>query len=413
MTSAVRQRFPAGPTVEAGDLVRELNCLPPDGPLTVGDERMIDFLSTLSRTLLRPTLTHRHPELASLGFFLRRSASRRAIDGLGDPGDSLRRPRGLVFQVPPSNVDTVFVYSWALAALAGNNNVVRVSSRSSVTTEALLDALNAALVEAHPAIGRTQRVVAYDRDDAVTGAFSAACDLRVIWGGDSTVDALRRLRIPPHARDLTFPDRSSLAVISASAWLVSDPATRDAAALGFYNDAYWFDQAACSSPRAVCWVGDSDEVAAARSSFYDGLFKIVVQKAPSVDAAMAVEKRVAAYGLAVDGVATHIQFRDRALTTVDLASPQVLPRRWLGVGTFPETAVARLTDLAAIVVPRDQTITQFGFTAEELIAFTHAIRGQGVDRIVPIGCALDFSAVWDGYDLIREFTRLTTVMVPR
>jgi hypothetical protein len=28
---------------------------------------------------------------------------------------------------------------------------------------------------------------------------------------------------------------------------------------------------------------------------------------------------------------------------------------------------------------------------------------------MPIGRALEFSAVWDGYDLLREFTRLVTV----
>ena len=29
----------------------------------------------------------------------------------------------------------------------------------------------------------------------------------------------------------------------------------------------------------------------------------------------------------------------------------------------------------------------------------------GIDRIVPIGKSLDFSNVWDGFDLFRSFTR--------
>ena len=29
----------------------------------------------------------------------------------------------------------------------------------------------------------------------------------------------------------------------------------------------------------------------------------------------------------------------------------------------------------------------------------------GVDRIVPIGQTMDFSLVWDGYDLIRSMSR--------
>ena len=29
----------------------------------------------------------------------------------------------------------------------------------------------------------------------------------------------------------------------------------------------------------------------------------------------------------------------------------------------------------------------------------------GLSRIVPVGQALNFDAVWDGYDLLRELTR--------
>ena len=39
------------------------------------------------------------------------------------------------------------------------------------------------------------------------------------------------------------------------------------------------------------------------------------------------------------------------------------------------------------------------------------LAGRGVDRIVPFGSALSFSAVWDGYDLLAEFSRLVSVQV--
>jgi hypothetical protein len=61
------------------------------------------------------------------------------------------------------------------------------------------------------------------------------------------------------------------------------------------------------------------------------------------------------------------------------------------------------------VVRRDQTVTHFGFTAPELTDFARAVAGAGIDRLVPIGEALTFAAVWDGYDLLREFTRVTTL----
>jgi len=34
---------------------------------------------------------------------------------------------------------------------------------------------------------------------------------------------------------------------------------------------------------------------------------------------------------------------------------------------------------------------------------------RGIDRIVPVGQALDFSPLWDGYVLFSELTRRVTV----
>ena len=407
--SIVEQRFPAGNPISVDDLLRAVRSEPDGGSLRVGDERVVEFLVGFARQLLRPALARRYPELASLGFFLRRGEIAKALKRFADEPGHLRFPRGLVFHVPPANVDTIFVYSWALSALAGNPNIVRVSPRSAGAATAVLQAMNETLTDAHPAIRQTQRMVTYDRDDAVTAALSAAADLRVIWGGDHSIEQIRRHPLAPHARDLPFPDRSSFTVISADGWSVAPPSARVIAALGFYNDSYWFDQAACASPRAVYWVGEPAAVAAARDDFLSRLRAVLDSKRPTVDAAMAVEKRVATYGLAVDGVATGITFDGNELATVDLAAPEAIPRRWLGTGTFPQSRVGSLADVAAVVQRRDQTVTHFGFTADELVSFALTLAGRGVDRMVPLGEALSFSAIWDGYDLMREFTRLTVV----
>jgi hypothetical protein len=123
-----------------------------------------------------------------------------------------------------------------------------------------------------------------------------------------------------------------------------------------------------------------------------------------------VEKRVATYGMAADGAATRILFAGNAIATVDLADPALMPRHWLGAGTLAHAHLATLTELAPLVQRKDQTLTHFGFTTAELDALVTVLGGRGIDRIVPFGSALRFAAVWDGYDLLREFTRLTTIM---
>ncbi len=373
--------------------------------LTVGDPRVVDFLAKLARKLLAPAVARRFPELGSLGYFLRPAELRRAVAAMRRD-DALVFPRGNVFHLPPANVDTIFVYSWALSALAGNHNVVRISSRSAGAAEVILEALNE--TEADPVIGRTQKMVTYGYDDTITAALSRWCDLRVIWGGDTAVDTIRRQPLRPSARDLTFPDRTSWAVLSVPGWHAADPAARRAAVVGFANDAYWFDQAACSSPRSVFLIGDGD-TAAVRAEFLDLLLDVVDRRGWTVDAAMAVEKRVTAYGLAATGAATALDFPDNRVTAVTLAGPGAAPRRWIGAGAFPFAEAGSLLDLVPAMNRQDQTVSHFGFAEAELRAFATELGGRGVDRIVPFGQALTFGAIWDGYDLPGEFTRLTVL----
>lgn len=404
----VALRFPAGPDVSLDALLADVGSA---ARLTVGDERVREFLVAFSRRLLRPELARRYPELGSLGYFLRRTEIARALEHLHDGTAGQRRfPRGAVLHFPPANVDTIFVYSWALSALAGNVNVVRVSPRSTGgAASAVLDALNATLVDADPVIARTQRMVTYDRDDDATARLSLACDLRVIWGGDLSVTEIRRHPLPPLARDLTFPDRSSFAAVSVPGWLAATPEERRAAVDGFANDTYWFDQAACSSPRALFWVGSPGEAAAARAEFEGLLGEVVRARGWDVDAAMAVEKHVATYGIAAEGAATRVRFAGNAVANVDLVDASAVPRRWLGAGTICHATVPSLAALVPTIERKDQTFVQFGFPAAELDDFVTAVGGRGIDRVVPFGSALTFAAIWDGYDLLREFTRLTTV----
>jgi hypothetical protein len=401
-------RFPATGPTGIDPLLADLAAVPAGGPLAVGDERVIDFLAQVSRRLLDPAVTRRHPELGPLGFFLRRAELLRALPAPAAGGP--RQPRGLIFHVAPANVDTIFAYSWALAALTGNHNVVRLSARAAGAAEAVLAALDDALAGAHPAIGQTQRIVTYGRDAEVTERLSAACDLRVIWGGDRTVNDVRRHPIRPLARDLTFPDRASFAAISVPGWSAAARDARRAAAAAFAADAYWFDQAACASPRAVYWIG-GDEAAAARArAEFDALLAGAVRdRGWRLEPAMAVQNRVGAYGAAADGTATAIGFVSDMVTTLDLAAPGSYPRRRLGTGVFAHAVLSRLTDLVDVVDRRDQTLTYFGFSTAELRDLATALAGRGIDRIVPFGAALAFSTVWDGYDLPSEFTKITTI----
>lgn len=398
------QRFPVQRQMPVGQLLAELDTAPPGGALRVGDERVLDFLADLSGRLSRPQVARRHPELVPVGYFLRRANLHRMLARIADPPGQVSVPRGAVLHIPPANVPALLVYPWALAALAGCPNVIRLPSADSPARDALLEHLSAAATQASAAVTATQRIVSYGHDDTLTAALSAACRVRLLWGGDQTVAALRRIPIPLGAADLVFPDRASLAVIGAAGWLAASPQRRADLVAQLYTDAYWYGQAACASPLTLVVVGEAGPAELACRELVELLAATVGERQPTVDPQMAVEQRVRTYGLAVEGTAVALRYPGAGLATVELAPGRLLDH-WAGTGTFGLLRLRRLTDLVPMLDRRHQTLSHFGLRPAELAGLVDRLGGRALDRVVPIGEALTFEPIWDGYDLLREFTR--------
>ena len=80
-----------------------------------------------------------------------------------------------------------------------------------------------------------------------------------------------------------------------------------------------------------------------------------------------------------------------------------------GNGLFYEIEVQNIDQIAKQVKNTDQTLTYFGLDNSEISDLLSLISNRGLDRILPIGEALDFSVIWDGYDLIEAFTRKVVI----
>jgi hypothetical protein len=104
--------------------------------------------------------------------------------------------------------------------------------------------------------------------------------------------------------------------------------------------------------------------------------------------------------------------RFREVTVLTLDSLKSYPREHSGGGLFFSGRIDRLLDLAPVLARKDQTLTYFGFELNELRTFALSLTGKAIDRMVPIGQALQFSRFWDGKDLLREFCRLVHIPSP-
>lgn len=403
MSRPVRVRAPHDTERELLDVIADVQASPVLAPF---DDLLVDYVAEFSRRLGRSA--RGYAEIQALAFWMRRAELVRMRDEFAALATdrTMLMPRGIVFHIPPSNVDTIFIYSWLLALLCGNRNVVRLSSRSTEQTDLILGVIQELAHDPRfHTVTRSTAMLTYGHDDAITGVLSAAADLRVIWGGDGTVEAIRRSPLAPHASDLTFPDRVSLAVLDAAAIASLDDPGLDELAERFYNDAYWFNQLGCSSPRTVVWVGDDERAAAAETRFFKAVHAVARRKGLVVEAGTAIAKLTHGYSAAITERVSRVRGFGNEVLVVDTERLSPLPADFVGAGTFHSARVDALVDVAAIVTRRHQTLSHEGFSTERLVEFVDVLRGRGIDRLVPIGEALTFNRYWDGNDLFQSFTR--------
>ncbi|MBQ2611343.1 hypothetical protein IJF81_03015, partial [bacterium] len=70
-----------------------------------------------------------------------------------------------------------------------------------------------------------------------------------------------------------------------------------------------------------------------------------------------------------------------------------------------EYSLSNIEDLFNIVDEKYQTVTYYGIDAQKLANDVANHNLKGIDRIVPIGKAMDIEPYWDGHDIIRELSR--------
>lgn len=361
-------------------------------PLPVADDSVMAFCVALSQRLL--ALGSAWPDLVALGFWLRPAALRAHL-----PAYASRSPLGLTLHLVPSNVPTLGVFSWLMALLAGNSAIVRLSRRQDPVQQQLLAVCADLLAKPEwQAIAARVRFIRYGHDEAITAALSAQCDLRVVWGGDATVTAIRAIALPPRGRELVFPDRRSLALLDASAWLALDDARRQRQQAALAQDISQFNQQACASPTTLVWLGDWP--APAREALLAALAAPFAQD-PANGMARLVNSQLA--------LASGVVLAQTAVGSLNLLQAGgVQTQIATGGGVLLERHYA---DVPSWLAAGDQvqTCVCVGIAPAAVAAWLRQYPDTRIDRLVPPGQALAFDWFWDGQDLLAQMSRQTRV----
>ena len=178
---------------------------------------------------------------------------------------------------------------------------------------------------------------------------------------------------------------------------------------GFFNDTYLMDQNACSSPQLIIWLGKKNKIA--KEKFWSTIFKIA-KKEYNLKTISVLDKytQICNDSIDLEEIGDFKNFSN-ILYTVSLSR---LPKNILTLrgncGYFYEYNITDLNSLANIVSNKFQTLTYYGLNKPDIINFIVKNRLSGIDRVVPIGKALDIGVFWDGYDILGSLTRIIDVV---
>ena len=368
----------------------------------------IDFLEDFSKKLKNYKDLKSYPDLIYLMYWCRKERIKKLEHSLTD--NQYRLGRGLIFHICPSNVPTNFVYSLFFGLLSGNSNIVKISSENSKEKSIIISILkNIFDKRKYKALKNSNILTEYKASNTKnTEFFSSVCDARVIWGGNKTINDIRKFWIPERSIDITFADRYSISVINLEILKNLNLNRLKILAKKFYYDSYLMNQAACNSPHFVFWVGKKNTKL--QNSFWKELNE-AVENNFIFDDIHIVDK----YTNLMKNIIEHDKFNKinmykNNLYVVDVNQKVNTIENIRGKnGTFFQKNINNLSKIKHSISKKCQTLTYFGFEKKELEVFLLNNNLSGIDRAVPIGNALNINPIWDGFNVLNELSRIIII----
>lgn len=369
-------------------------------PLKIFSDEACTFLNDLSSEIFSSKEAKAFPELASFAFWCRKANITKLKQQYQD--NEFNMGRGICFHITPSNIPINFAYSYAFSLVSGNSNIVKLPSKFYPQIDILCNIFNKTL-KGHPEIQKRTLFVKYPRESNATNYFSQLADCRMIWGGDQTIAQLKKLDAKPRVVDILFADRYSFSILNAEAILNLEENQLKTLCENFYNDTLLMDQNACSSPQLICWVNDHE---GARNRFWQMAYSVAKEKYDFQES-KAVDKytKLCEDSINLNSISQFHQ-NENLIYRVELSELSSDLEKLRGkFGYFYEYSLGDYDQVLKLINSKYQTLTYFGLDPKELLQKLIKSNAKGIDRIVPIGKALDIDIHWDGHDLVRELSR--------
>ena len=368
------------------------------------DISTINFLDKISKEIIKNKEYSKYTDIITFAFFIRKKNLIKISKEYKNKDRMIGR--GIAYHITPSNIPINFAYSLVFGLLSGNNNIVRLPSKNFIQIKILYKIFYKTLKKKkYLELYKRICLVKYERSDEISSQLSKKADIRLIWGGDETVNQFQKYATSPRCIDLKFANRYSISIIDINKLAKLSNNNLENIVNRFYNDSYTMDQKGCSSPQALIWIGkDKKKI---KDKFFNTLSKIADKK---YDNDLAVtNNKIASLSLAaikseINFLSNHKNFNliRIKLKKISKQIEKIHPH----FGTFVEININNLDQLNKIISKKLQTISFYGVDKKKIYDLVFKYGILGVDRIVPIGRALDMGIEWDGYDVIAALSRI-------
>ena len=363
------------------------------------NDKTCEFLNEVSSDLLKNKKNY--PEIVSFAFWCRKSninvLKKKYLD------NSFRLGRGVVFHITPKNVAINFAYSFAFGLLSGNSNIVRVAQKNPVN-KIIINSFNKIFnKKKFNSLKKSNKFIFYNKNSKITEIISKFCDARIIWGGDNTVNRIKQIPTKPRCVDISFSDRYSLSIIH-----LNEKSNLNKITAGFFNDSYTMGQNACSSPHIIIWYRTKQKFI---EKYWNKIYLLSKNKF-ILNNELAIKKYLNQCENLINY--QNIKFKknyDNYLYVSNLKNINSNLEKIRGMyGTFYQIKKNNFLFLKKIINNKYQTITYSGISKKTLKENIINQNLKGIDRIVPVGKALDIDIKWDGYDLVHYLTRVINIV---
>ena len=372
------------------------------------DDIIIEFLSEFSDILKKYPKVNNYPDLITLSFWCRKKNLQKLKSDFSSP--KLKKALGILFHITPSNIPTSFIYSLIFGMITGNSNIVKLPSKEFDQTEIICKILNKILFKKkYKKIKKNLKIVRYSSNEKFTNMVSSIADGRLIWGGDRTIETIKKCNTKNKVTDLIFGDRVSLSVIDLKHLKKINKLELKKLINNFYNDTFLVDQNGCSSPKIIVWLNGN--LRKEKEIFWSELNKFVKIKYSSPDNAIFEKYTMFTESLMKLNFISDYKFLNKNLYVISLKKIEKsfsdFNGRW---GLFFEYNAKNLSEIIQHVDHRCQTLSYFGLNKNQILNFLKKNNLNGIDRVVKIGHTMDMSFYWDGYDINNQLTRVVDII---